>query len=457
MRPPSDSADNNAGWHAYADDIRRTVEWASREDTEYAARLYYRVGRGLMRSAGIRSPAELYDVLRQLYRLDERVVFGDHQSMGFGRVNRARQVRNFVAEHAGEPRDILAMGYERTYGFSAGVCAMWIDQYTQPGGISFASWLGRPGAGDGGKPASGSKAAVEPSGGARLPVHNSASLPGKPWEVPTEVGEFLARELSGDIRDTALVRRRFAYEFPDRFKAEEFGRSLADAGYYENHGLLFRSGATPKERLSRLISSRPSFARGDPGFENAVWKHPVFRVALRKALENHQVLAYEPDSYVSFARLHDVLGLHMADITSYASAVSVAVPERVPFTVYSLHVSGIVSHTLDALEMPDTFYEGLLDASGLLRSCTIAGTKVFCVGGEDRMSAASLVEWLVARHEGIARDDLSRLLQEELGIACPAAQLAVIVWNSGVYHDDVGDALYSSMEAWKQEVRNELA
>ena len=110
MGPVPDNGGGNASWQAYADDIRRTVEWASCDNTEYAARLYYRVGRGLMRSAGIRSPAELYDVLRQLYRLDERVVFGDHQSMGFGRVDRARQVRDFVAGHAGEPRDILAMG-----------------------------------------------------------------------------------------------------------------------------------------------------------------------------------------------------------------------------------------------------------------------------------------------------------------------------------------------------------
>ena len=107
--------------------------------------------------------------------------------------------------------------------------------------------------------------------------------------------------------------------------------------------------------------------------------------------------------------------------------------------------------------MPDDFYEGLLDAGGLLRSCTLAGTKVFVAGGEGRLSAANLIEWIVAHHEGIERDDLPRLLANDLGITCPAPLLATTIYNSNVYYDDIGDAYYSSMEAWKKEARNELA
>ena len=87
----------------------------------------------------------------------------------------------------------------------------------------------------------------------------------------------------------------------------------------------------------------------------------------------------------------------------------------------------------------------------------MAGTRVFCLGGEGRMSGGALLDWLVARNEGVERDDLPRVLRRELGIICPPQLLTTTVRNSGVYYDDVGDAYYSSIEAWKKEARNELA
>ena len=133
------------------------------------------------------------------------------------------------------------------------------------------------------------------------------------------------------------------------------------------------------------------------------------------------------------------------------------VPEDEPFTVASLRAGGAASHPLYGLDMPDDFYEGLLDAGGLLRSCTLAGTKVFVAGGEGRLSAVDLIEWIVSQNEGIERDDLPRLLANDLGITCPAPLLTTTIYNSDVYYDDIGDAYYSSMEAWKKEARNELA
>ncbi|MFR5000394.1 MAG: hypothetical protein ACLUCU_08080 [Slackia sp.] len=188
-----------------------------------------------------------------------------------------------------------------------------------------------------------------------------------------------------------------------------------------------------------------------------MWQHAAFRYVLRQALSDHRVLVYEDDSYISFTRLHDVLGVRMADIESYAPAVSMDAPEDEPFTVASLRASGAASHPLYGLDMPDDFYEGLIDAGGLLRSCTLAGTKVFVAGGEGRFSAADLIEWIVAHHEGIDRDDLPRVLADDLGIACPVPLLTTTIHNSDVYYDDIGDAYYSSAEAWKKEARNELA
>lgn len=435
-----------ADWHAGSGDIRRAVHAVAKDGAEYSARLLYRSARSLMRRLGIHTPAELYEVLRQVFwNSDEHVSFGDHLSVGFGESSRQRQVRAFVAEHPCEPKSVLAMEYERAYGFSAGIAAIWIDLFADPEDVSVLEWLG-----------------IEAD-----KVDNGASpegVQGKTATADSNMGlagaaeEFCARELTGDICDARLVRSRFAYEFPASTGAAiGIDRLFAAAGFFEDRDLIFRMGKTPGEHFARLIGSRSSFTRGDSGFEDAVWRHPAFRHALQLARDDHRILLYEPNSYISFSRLHDVLGVRKSDIESYAVSVSAVVPDKIPFTVTSLRAQGQSPRALDALELPDSFYEGLLDASGLFGSCVIAGTRVFAIGLEGRMSANWLVAWLVSKNEGISRNALQQVLLDDLGVSCPTANLVTAVHNSGVFHDDVEDVYYSSMDTWKKEVRNELA
>lgn len=420
---------------------RAAANAVRREGTELCARLIFRTSRNELRRAGITTPAALYDELKQIsWNADEGVTLGAHLSVGFGKIDRSRQVRTFAERHAGEPKNVVAKAYEREYGFSAGIAAIWLDLFTKSAHVSVSEWLDV-------------ESANCPTGNA-IACANAPEVRDVNREAST-LESFLARELVGCICDAELVRQRFFFEFPGE-RLEALDRGIKGAGYYENHGLLFREGKTPNDHFKRLLVEHPSFAKGDAGFENAVWQHPTFRYVLRQALSDYRVLLYEGDSYISFTRLHNVLGARMADIESYAVAVSMDVPEGEPFTVVSLRASSATSHPLYGLDMPDDFYEGLLDAGGILRSCTVAGTKVFVAGGKGRLSATDLIEWIVAHHEGIDRDELPRLLTSDLGITCSASLLTTIIYNSGVYYDDIRDAYYSSIEAWKKEVRNEL-
>lgn len=421
---------------------REAADAVRSDGTELCARLVFRASRNELRRAGITTPAALYDELKQVFwNANEGVILGDHLSVGFGKVDRRRQVRAFAERHADEPRNVVAKAYEREYGFSAGIAAIWLDLFAEPADVSFSEWLGV-------------EVAEYPTD-APTSREDTPETRGAEREAPT-LEDFLARELAGRICDGCLVRQRFAFEFPDE-PPEALDRGIKDAGYYEDHDLLFREGSTPKDHFAQLIAENPSFAKGDAGFEDAVWQHPAFRHVLRQLLSDHRVLVYEGDSYILFTRLHDVLGARMADIESYASSVSANAPEGEPFTVASLRAGAAATHPLYGLDMPDDFYEGLLDAGGLLSSCTLAGTKVFIAGSEGRLSATDLIELIVSQNEGIERDDLPRLLASDLGITCPTTLLTTTIYNSDVYYDDIGDAYYSSMETWKKEVRNELA
>lgn len=421
---------------------RAAADAVRRDGAELCARLVFRTSRNELRHAGITTSVALYDELKQVFwNADEGVTLGDHLSVGFGKVDRRRQVRAFAERHAEEPVNVVAKAYEREYGFSAGIAAIWLGLFAEPTNVSFSEWLGIEAA---------EHSADVPVASAGAPEVRDSDREG------SRIEDFLSRELTGDICDVGLVRRRFAFEFPDE-RPETFERGVNDAGYYEDRGVLFREGNTPNGHFTRLLASHPSFAKGDAGFEDAVWKHPTFRRVLGKALDERRLLLYEPGSYLSFSRIHDVLGVCMTDIESYAALARVSIPELEPFTVTSLRSKNGFAHALDRLEMPDAFYEGLLDSSGLFHSCVLAGSRVFVAGGEGRFSAANLIEWLVAHHEGIERADLPRLLVDELGVSCPTALLTTTVYNADVYYDDIGDRYYSSMDVWKKEACDELA
>ena len=190
-------------------------------------------------------------------------------------------MRAFAERHADEPTNVVAKAYEREYCFSAGIAAIWLDLFAEPADVSFSEWLG-----------------VEV---AECPTDAPASREDTPETRDTEretltLEGFLARELAGRICDAELVRRRFAFEFPDD-PPDVLNRGIEGMGYYEDRGLLFREGSIPSDHFTRLLAEHPSFAKGDAGFENAVWQHPAFRHVLRQALSDHRVLLYEGDSY----------------------------------------------------------------------------------------------------------------------------------------------------------------
>lgn len=440
-------------WKEYGRAISRVIENDALVDHEYSTRFFYRKERELMRKISVKTPDELYEILRRIYvDTQDEAVFGNHLSFGFGKIDRQRQVKQFVAKHAGEPKSILAMEYEREYGFSAGTAEIWIDLFARPDDVSLSSWIGHEAVG---KETSQARISTQP---VKEQSSIKAQTAPEPQPATITVTDFLKRELTGDICDAGLIRARFKYEFPNKPDITRNTPALEKAGYYESHCLFFKAGATPTDYFTQLLSSHPSFSRGDPGFEEAVWKHPDFHNLLDKMLSSHQVLLYErPDSYITFSRLHKVLGANLEEIESYAPAVIAVVPKMTPFTIHSLRNSLGFDHPLHGMEMPDAFYEGLLDISGLFGRCVLAGTEVFVPGKGTRFSTITFIEWLVSTNEGIYREDMPRLLQKEYGIDYPMASLITTVYNSSIFHDDVDDAYYSSLEVWKQEVSNELA
>jgi hypothetical protein len=187
-----------------ADSLRRGRAEAARaaadavrcDGVELCTRLVFRTSRNELRHAGIATPAMLYDELKQaIWNTDEGITLGDHLSVGFGKVDRRRQVRVFAERHADEPRNVVAS----EYGFSAGIAAIWLDLFAETVDVSVSQWLGLE--------------AAERSADDAIARADEPEASEVDHEAPTLEG-FLDRELTGDICDAGLVRQRFAFEFP---------------------------------------------------------------------------------------------------------------------------------------------------------------------------------------------------------------------------------------------------
>lgn len=80
---------------------RAAADAVRSDDTELCSRLVFHASRNELRRAGITTPVALYDELKQVFwNADEGVTLGDHLSVGFGKVDRRRQVRAFAERHA---------------------------------------------------------------------------------------------------------------------------------------------------------------------------------------------------------------------------------------------------------------------------------------------------------------------------------------------------------------------
>lgn len=87
-----DAVDSQQAVRAQA--AREAADAVRRDGAELCARLVFRASRNELRRAGITTPAALYDELKQIFwNADEGVTLGDHLSVGFGKVDRRRQVR----------------------------------------------------------------------------------------------------------------------------------------------------------------------------------------------------------------------------------------------------------------------------------------------------------------------------------------------------------------------------
>ncbi len=424
-------------WKANSGRIRNMTERRLVVGKEYSVCLFFADGDSAARKLGIASPVQLYEVLRKVYSREKDAAFGPDLSVGFGRIDRRRQVREFVGGNVGLPLSELAVLYEKTYGFGASLVSKWIEEYAP-------DIMGRY---SGAKP----DLTVPLNRSSRSVGHRDAGL------FTDEEQAFLDAELSRECCDAALVRGRFEHHFPGRSSLLQ-GDALLELNRYEDRGLLFSLEVPdPAEYFEALLASTPFFAKGDEGFEEAAVGHPAFERVLRKRLMRHQTLVYEKGCYMTFKRFQEVTGCDFLAVSEYGTQARSCVCEREPFTVYSLRTRKGFGHKLHALEMPDAFYESLIDLSVLTKSCVLGGKRIFVTGFRGRYRAADFMETFVSRNIGADRFELLSRLREEYGIECTESVLIATLWNSGVYHDDVNDVYYPSMESWKQGVRNELA
>lgn len=441
--------DDNTFWFYELDNcrpsiIRHRVEDIAAVNKEYSARYFFLGLPELMEEYTIKSPSELYAILRVIYsEVGDGPEFGPNLSVCFGKANRRRQVDEFAGSRSSMQVEQIAAEYEKKYGFTIHDSEKWIR-------LSIARQEGVA------QKAQGQHLAKDEDGHATADKSSEKAQPA--WLVA--IGT-LGDLLQGPWCDISLAQERLESKFPGCPDISHDEYVLSSLGYFASDNLAFQIGIDPEEYFTKLIESHPAFEIGDSSFPGPISRNPTFRLALKRKLRSYAVLEYDKDAYISFDRLQSVTGISMLDVESYAANACDCVGYDVPFTIVSLRRRHSFKHPLEKLreeaQMPDHLFEGLLDASGLTQSCTIAGTRVFVRTMRSGYSAREFIEQLVAENEGIEREDLLYLLDSEFGIECSEQLLINNASNARVYYDDIGEAYYTSKSKWEMEARDALA
>lgn len=412
---------------------------------EYSVRYFFSGSDELMARLGVCTPEELFEIYRRVYlSRDDGPTFGDELSVGFGDLDRRTQIRKFVEDGKGANKAELARRYEEQTGFPAASVEKWLVKYA--GDLLFR--LRQPFVPE---VSQGNIVLAEDAIGR---FHEYGPCGQRTHQsFPEPEIEYLKEQLVGDCCSLDLVRNRFLYKFPNgegRFQAEAFS-----LGYREDNGLLFHLDVSPQGYFNRLLSKTRSFSFGDPGFESAVARHPDFKSTLKHRIRNYQTLVYDKGVYMDLEALSIFGNVSLKDVNSYGHAVRRSVRAHTPFTVKSLHESGNFSHPLADLEMPIPFYESLISIGNDIDSCTFAGTKVFNRDSLGSFTASDFLIHVVGGHEGIDRESLTALLGDTYGIEVSSTALAASMHNAQIFCED--NECYTSIDVWKQVVRDELA
>ncbi len=280
-----------------------------------------------------------------------------------------------------------------------------------------------------------------------------------------EYADFLRNELKADCCDRRLIAERFRARFPEG-PADPFdARTLRQLGFKtRGKKLLFREGVNYIDYFEELIDSKDMFARGDTGFENAVFNDPQFRKILRNRMRTYKVVEYERDSFISTDRLCNQMDVSLENIQNYSQDIVAQLREsygtHVPFTVWSLRNRYGIHHPLDTLQteggMSDYIFETLFDIDQKVQCCTLAKKRGF-LETDGRFDTGNFIECLIEMNGPMEIDDLVDLLRGAFGIDYPELPLHHTISTTSLYYDDITDSVYNSRREWEEMVNREFA
>lgn len=416
-----------------AADINRIAVWGREYSTDY---FFGKLPRTMSR-LGINSVDELYDLVLEAFAKDREVAVLPGRIIQFGQCNRNRQLRTLYREISPCYLDDYLVEYRTRFGVAPTVTKRWLDEL----GVDWFDQAGRP--------------------RGTSPTRSSSAPSRMNSEAYDAQLEYLRSALTSDCCDRKLIEERFKARFPEG-PSNPFDLATLVALGYSARGdkLLFKNGVNPEIYFSDLINSHTLFARGDKGFEDAIYGDRLFTSILRRKWRSYEILEYEKDAFVKTEHLCKQMGVTEETIRSYAQDITSRIGKGVPFTIWSLRHRYGIHHPLDVLKteggMSDFIYESLLDVDQSIKYCTLSNTRVF-MAVEGSFTATNFIECIIELNGYMEIDDLADHLKDAYGIDCQVSNLLRIIGNSSLYYDDITDSVYNSRREWEKVISDELA
>lgn len=358
----------------------------SARDIECSAKILFDIHRALMDQLDLKSEDELFMIIKRVvseYHIPNVTIL-KNPMLQLGKANRHQQVLEIIQELSPANADEIASAYQERYGVSANtVKSSYLRDFQ----------------------------AYRKHG---IYEHRDTSM-------TDAQRNYLASLLTDDCHALSSIKMRYEAAPFSPSGLDINDENLENLGYVTSHGLVVRKDIDLKTLFAERIDSHERFCEGDPGFEEAVIRHPAFRSELSSRISLYQIVQFEPGKYISSKKLEDIFGISPSMLSTYARRAARTATPEVPFTVESLRQSGF-SDPVDSLreeaDFKDCFYETLIEslpATELIKRTSLDGTKVYC-RSKTPLSTSTFIKHIVQREGEIEFEDLLYLLEDEYGI-----------------------------------------
>lgn len=357
----------------------------------------------LMELFDIRNEYELHNLLRKIWQDfgSCEVEFSKMPTIKIGTCDERTQMYEFMAERAPISAPDLCSEYEEAYGIkSALALAMFVKELN-------------------------------------IYYHHGVFSVDFEEFTPEQL-EYMRGALTEPFYSLNDVKAILRAKFPSANLSLISSHNVKLLGYGMYSSYILKRELTAAEYIEDLMRGKDEFDTDT--LPRDLTQLVIFSTVVYEQRAKRKIVEHSPHKYFSIEKLNS-MGIDKRDLEEYCDDVAAFVPEGEFFTVNSLRRAGF-EHSLSSHSLDDWFYSSvIIEDTARFSYKRMGGTRLMYRGNQD-ITVAMFLKWLLNDIDSISLHELSSLLVSKYDLWFSTKTLIENVRGAGFSYDSIMETVY---------------